>query len=47
MDSWSYLGVAEVLRSHGEEVVARDMLKGLGKLDELRKCAEPCDIVEI
>ena len=40
-------GVAEVLRTHGDEVVARDMLNGLGKLDDLRKHAEPCDIEEI
>lgn len=40
-------GVAEVLRTHGEEVIARDMLGSLGNFAELRKHAEPCDIEEI
>lgn len=40
-------GVAEVLRA-GEEVLAREMFRGLGgNLEELRKHAEPCDIAEI
>lgn len=40
-------GVAEVLRTHGEEVIARDMLSALGSLEDLRKHAEPYDIEEI
>lgn len=40
-------GVAEVLRTYGEEVLARHMLSAIGGLEKVRKHAEPCDIEEI
>ncbi len=39
--------VAEVLRSHGEEVIAKDMLRCLGPFSELKKHADKIDIKTI